>query len=272
MKSRFSALLGLGIAAALTVTGVANASAAEGVPCTITGTSPQVMVLGPTAQPVQFGVQTECDGVRPVSWSLSSDIYPGSSGASWLLLRNYDYPYGEKFTYVEDPQGFFPVNVIGNGPFQGNAMAGPHPLNATAFHDADGDGVVDGDEPVTTFSGSVVAKRASTFGDSFSVTAGSFSAALSGRRGPQRITVTGSLQRANWDSGQYDHLAAWVDLQFRPAGSSQYRTVKTVWDNGISATTTVKATKTGSWRYHYAGDEISGAARSNAVTVVVHRR
>lgn len=252
-------------ALALTTIAAQPAQAADAVTCTITGTSPAVIIQGIAPQQVQFGVQTDCAGKHPVSWDLGSDIYPGSSGASWLLLRNYDHPGGEKFTVVEDPQGYFTVNFNGGGAFQGNGMTGAHPLNVRAFVDSNGDGLANGDEPVTSYAGTFVAKRASTFGDSFA-------AALSGRPRHQKIEFTGSLQRANWDSAQYEHLGAWVQLQFRPAGESRYRTVKRVRDDGTSATTSVRATRSGSWRYHYRGDDITGPSNSTSVTVVVPRR
>jgi hypothetical protein len=238
--------------------------AADPVTCTIIGTSPSTVVLGTTAQTVRFGVQTDCDGKYPVSWVLNSDIYPGSSGASWLLLRNYHYPYGEKFTHVEDPEGDFPVTFIGAGPFQGNQMVGVHPLQAAAFYDADADGVADSTEPVSYVNGSFLAQRADTFGDSFQ-------AVPRRRHGAQLLDITGSLQLANWDTGQYEGRQAWVELQFRPAGSRHFRTVKRVWDDGAAASTTVRATRTGAWRYHFRGDEGSGAATSVAVTIAVHR-
>lgn len=44
-------------------------------------------------------------------------------------------------------------------------------------------------------------------------------------------------------------------------------------DNGSGASTTVKVTKTGSWRYHYLGDPetATAASYSKADTVVVKR-
>ena len=259
----FSILLSAVVGVAVTVMAGPTAHA-DSVTCTITGTSPEVIAAGIGPQRVQFGVRTDCDGKYPVSWNLSSDIYPGSTGASWLLLRNYDYPYGEKFSYVEDPQGYFTLNFVGTGRFQGNQVVGSHPLRARAFHDADADGVMDSDEIVTEYTGSVRVKRHSTFGDSFTATG-------PGRRGHGHgpVRFTASLQRANWDSGQYDNFAAWVQLQFRPAGANRYRPVKWVWDDGVSATTRVRPTRTGTWRYHYAGGDISGASNTQGITVVV---
>jgi hypothetical protein len=239
---------------------LAPAAQADDVICTITETSPAVATIGVTAQVVQFGVRTDCDGTYPVSWSLGSDIYPGSSGGSWLLLRNFHRPTGEKFTYAENAQGDFTRNFIGAGTFQGNTMAGPHPLSASAFYDADGDGLTNNGELTTSYLGSFIAKRATTISG--------FGVSAVRRRARQTIHVTGSLQRANWDTGQYDGFAASVELQFRPDGG-RYHDVKAVSDDGTTATTKVKVHTTGSWRYHYAGDDISGSSYSPSKRVVV---
>ena len=238
------------------------AHAADPVVCTVTGTSPEVLTLGITAEQVQFGVSTDCAGSYPVSWNLRSDIYPGSSGASWLLLRNYHYPFGEKFTRVENVDGYYTVNFIGSGTFKGNSMAGPHPLDAGAFYDADGDGVQDVTEPGSGRPGTMIAKRETTFGDSFTASPGPVSAG-------DEITLTATLQRANWSTAAYDGFAAPVELQFRPAGEDAYQDVAEVQGDATTVSTTVEAEQTGSWRFHYAGDDVSGAASSNAATVVV---
>jgi hypothetical protein len=255
------AALGAGCALALSALALpaAHAAPADPVICTITGTSPDVVIVGAGPTQVRFGVNTDCDGHYPVSWAVNSDIYPGSSGASWLLLRNYTHQ-GDKFTYVENAQGFFTVDFTKPGVFSGNAMAGPHPLWAQAFYDANGNGAME--EPVSAYDGQFVAKRATTFGDSFK-------AGPSLRRPGQRISITASLARANWDTGQNEPFAACVELQFRPAGASRYHDVKAVEGDGTSASTTVRVETTGSWRYHYAGDDISGAVNSPGAVVAV---
>jgi hypothetical protein len=230
------------------------------VVCTIQNTSPAEVDLWVTPQRVTFDVATDCDQQYHVSWDLNSDIYPGSSGASWLLLRNYHLPNGEKFTHVEDRHGRFTVDFIGTDTFRGNKMAGVRPLSAFAFYDANHDGV--NQEPTDYSTSSFVAKRATTFGSSFN-------AAPNRPKPGETITITGNLQRANWDTGAYDGYATTVTLQFQPAGSDAYTDVKQVTDDGTSATTTVQATQSGRWRYHYSGDGVSGASDSKSDKVVV---
>lgn len=260
----------LGTCAALAAaTATAPSASAEAVACTITGTSPAAVALGVTPERVQFGVQTDCAPDVSVNWDMASDIYPGSTGASWLLLRNYDYPTGEKFTFVEDPDGYFTVDVIGEGPFRGNSMAGPRPLVVGAYHDADADGLRDDDEPYSLHRGSFVLKRATSFGDGLTVSR--IFRSRSG--GGQWVRFVGDLQRADWTLGQYTDFAAQVELQFRPSGARHFRTVTSVWDDdGRAITTTARVTRTGSWRYRYAGDDVTGAVTSAAVRIAVHHR
>jgi hypothetical protein len=232
---------------------LAPSAHADTVTCAITGTSPAVVTLGVGPEEVVFGVQTDCDGAYPVSWSLRSDITVGSSGASWLLLRNYHFVGPQKFTYLENAEGRYKVNL-------GNSKAGVRPLSATAFYDADHSGNVNGGEVQTVRSSSFIAKRATAVND----VAASTTTAQAG----ESVTITGSLQRANWDTEQYDGFAAPVELQFRPDGGS-FGTVTSVADDGTGAAANVEVTETGTWRYHYAGDDISGASDSEGVRVVV---
>jgi len=79
-----------------------------------------------------------------------------------------------------------------------------------------------------------------------------------------RITVTGKLVRANWDTYRYAGYAGRaVKLQFRPKGSSTYTTVATV-NTGSTGTlrTTVKAVEDGYWRWNFAGSTTTGPAKA----------
>jgi hypothetical protein len=236
--------------------------AADPVTCSITSTSPSSITLGPTAETVRFGVHTSCDSDHTVNWDLNAETEPDSSGFSWLMLRNYHYPFSEKFTHVENAKGDYTVNFVGDKYFDGNWMVGPHSLSARAYYDANGNGRPDGDETVSQFSGSVVAKRATTFGTSFSASPKTL------KRG-KKLKITGALTEANWDTGTYDGFAVPVTLQFRKSGTSRYKDIKPVTDDGTAATTTVIVTTTGYWRYHYAGSDVTGSSNSDSSKVVV---
>ncbi|MFF0851085.1 calcium-binding protein [Streptomyces sp. NPDC003280] len=79
-----------------------------------------------------------------------------------------------------------------------------------------------------------------------------------------RITVTGKLVRADWDTYRYAGYAGQaVRLQFRPKNSSTYITVATVNTGGTgSLRTTVKAVKDGCWRWNFTGTRTTGPART----------
>lgn len=75
------------------------------------------------------------------------------------------------------------------------------------------------------------------------------------------VTVTGKITRANWTSHRYDGYArSSVRLQFKAAGASSYRTVKTVTSSSTGALkATVTASVDGSWRWSYGGNSTSGS-------------
>ncbi|MEU6127135.1 hypothetical protein [Streptomyces sp. NPDC047123] len=85
------------------------------------------------------------------------------------------------------------------------------------------------------------------------------------------ITVTGKVTRANWETRKYGSYAdRLVTLQFKPAGATSYTTVKKVHANGSGALrTTVKAAKTGTWRWVYYGNTTTGPSTSTGDNVVV---
>lgn len=86
-----------------------------------------------------------------------------------------------------------------------------------------------------------------------------------------RITVTGKLVRANWDTYRYAGYAGQaVKLQFRPKDSSTYTTVATVnTSNTGTLRTTVKAVKDGYWRWDFTGTTTTGPAKATGDYVEV---
>jgi hypothetical protein len=79
-----------------------------------------------------------------------------------------------------------------------------------------------------------------------------------------RITVTGKLARANWDTYRYAGYAGQaVKLQFRPKGSSTYTTVASVNTSSTGTLrTTVKAVKDGYWRWNFPGTTTTGPVKA----------
>ncbi|GHB12104.1 hypothetical protein GCM10010392_44740 [Streptomyces clavifer] len=78
------------------------------------------------------------------------------------------------------------------------------------------------------------------------------------------LTVTGKLDRANWDTGKYAGYASQsVKLQFRKKNSSTYTTVKTVKGSTTGTLkTTVKAVQDGYWRWSFAGTTATPAVNA----------
>ncbi|NJP71045.1 hypothetical protein [Streptomyces sp. C1-2] len=79
------------------------------------------------------------------------------------------------------------------------------------------------------------------------------------------ITVTGTLSRANWDTGSYaGYTVQSVKLQFKKKGSSSYSTLKTIKSGSKGALkTTVKASADGTFRYSFAGTSTTPAVSSS---------
>ncbi|WP_153813728.1 DUF5707 domain-containing protein [Streptomyces sp. SUK 48] len=76
------------------------------------------------------------------------------------------------------------------------------------------------------------------------------------------ITVSGTLNRASWSYMKYyGYGSQSVQLQFKPANSSTYSTVKTIKSSSTGyLKTTVTASVDGTWRFHYAGNSTSSVA------------
>ncbi|MFE7927182.1 hypothetical protein ACFU6S_00350 [Streptomyces sp. NPDC057456] len=78
------------------------------------------------------------------------------------------------------------------------------------------------------------------------------------------ITVTGSLTRANWDSGKYTgYSGVYAQLQFRKKNSTTYTTVKSVKTTSTGGLkTTVKAGVDGYYRWSFAGTTTAPAVKA----------
>jgi hypothetical protein len=80
----------------------------------------------------------------------------------------------------------------------------------------------------------------------------------------KKLTVTGKLSRANWETHDYrGYTNQPVKLQFRKAGTSTYTTVKTVKTNSTgNLSTTVKSSVDGYWRWSFAGTTTTPAVNA----------
>ncbi|MFE7841376.1 hypothetical protein ACFU53_36585 [Streptomyces sp. NPDC057474] len=80
------------------------------------------------------------------------------------------------------------------------------------------------------------------------------------------LTVKGKLTRADWNTGSYaGYKGQKATLQFKAKGATAYTDVKTVTSGTAGAlSTTVKASKDGSYRYKFAGTSTTAAVTSAA--------
>ncbi|MGW0843616.1 hypothetical protein ACWD26_26405 [Streptomyces sp. NPDC002787] len=80
------------------------------------------------------------------------------------------------------------------------------------------------------------------------------------------LTVKGALTRADWNTGKYaGYKGQKVTLQFKAKGATAYTDVKTVTSGtGGALSTTVKASKDGSYRFTFAGTSTTAAKTSAA--------
>ncbi|MYT69524.1 MULTISPECIES: hypothetical protein [unclassified Streptomyces] len=87
----------------------------------------------------------------------------------------------------------------------------------------------------------------------------------------KKITVTGVVQRADWSAHKYVNYGdRKVYLQFKPAGSDTYTSVKYAYASSTGKlSTTVTADKSGTWRWKYYGNSTTGASTSTGDSVTV---
>jgi hypothetical protein len=106
--------------------------------------------------------------------------------------------------------------------------------------------------------------RRATFGSTFN-------AAPESVTKNQNITLTGTLGRANWDTMTYvGYSGRQIKVQFKPTGDTTFTTIKTVTSQAKGKIkTTVKATKSGTWRFSYGGNSVTGSAVSSGDAITV---
>jgi hypothetical protein len=87
------------------------------------------------------------------------------------------------------------------------------------------------------------------------------------------IRFTGELLRANWDQGKYyGYGDGNTEIQFRARDTSTYHTLKTLRTSTSSAghiDTTLKASRSGTWRVYYTGNAYGSPAYSKTDYVEV---
>lgn len=251
-------LSSLAVSAALiagTILVAAPAHSAD-APCSMTEVTPSRITLGTTDASIQFAVGTDCPVGANVEWRYQA-AFPDD------VPHSEQYPYLQAATYQVGPanwasnnDGIFPVRIS----TAGNVLAGvPMAAGATAFIDADHNSSQGSTEPSFGKSTTLTLYRATQFTDP----AVSNATPASGTK----VTFSGTLQRANWDTRQWDALPVqgFVHLQFQADGDTTWT------DLGASSLTTVTAypTQSGTYRLAYPGDHVSSASTSSTMHVSV---
>jgi hypothetical protein len=98
---------------------------------------------------------------------------------------------------------------------------------------------------------------------------GTFDASPEPVRKGRHIKVSATLSTADWNDGIWAGVDADVKIQFRAAGQTSYKTVKTVTATAGQVDTTVTAKRSGTWRASYAGSDGTAASSSNSDYVKV---
>lgn len=287
-------LLAVAAVAALGVTATTTAQAAQSAKpvtseswaptaindgCTITDIGPEKIVIGIAPKRVQFSVQTDCDSTKDVKWAVAGDTVSTSAHVSWFAACTYYYVGPAVIDCSDDGATY--VDPITNGPGYtfGNNNAGENNIYAYAFVDKNHNGYDDdyadcdyddaedcADSPKDRdYDDATVQllRRTSWFS--------SFNAAPEPRRKGQTLTLSGQYQVADWNSASYtypdDHK---VKVQFRAAGSSQYKNVASVWTSYGAANYQAKVSKSGYWRFYFPGTDTTAASYSNSDYVKVN--
>jgi hypothetical protein len=231
-----------------------SASAAE-ADCTVLDLSPSMVAMGVTnSAKVQFDVGTDCEEDAEVKWYLTISWPDADYMGSGPMVANFQPPPNTRHTYI--PDGIYTWHHSG---MHGDDMrTGVMNVGIDAFI---GESQEEG-ENLPHATQTITLLHRTSWGSTFN-------ASPDPRRRGDKIKIVGKLKYANWQEQRYQGFGSWVMLQFRPAGEDEYSNVKWVWHDGVQAKTTVRANRTGTWRYRFTGDAANAPSNSKGDTVVV---
>jgi hypothetical protein len=220
------------LALALVPLGAAQAAPTSAAACKVTGYSPNKLVMGSVTVKKTFSVKTSGSDCLSHFWGVT--LFP------------YSDPGKDVSAVDASPSISFNPKTFTN------ADAGKH----TAY-------VYGGASNQVTLAFTVA--RAATFGKTLNATPEPV------KKG-KKITVRATLKRISWTKkmpyGTYSGQP--VALQFEAKGAKTFKTVKTVkTTKGGKFSTTVTASKSGTWRVSYAGNSTTGSAVSTTDAVTV---
>jgi hypothetical protein len=205
--------------------------------CVLNGYTPTSAVLGSAAVSKTFAVQVT-----------------GCEVSQWFVFFGpfTDYAYDADPTVSLSPKGLTNADAGLWGAFYGALGADEDPSDEDAGITKDG-----------TFS----LLRRSTWNSTFNATPEPV-------KKNARITVKGTLTRVSWNGKKKATYGAYasrpVDIQFQAPGTTTWTTIKSVKTGKTGkVSSTVKALTTGTWRLHFKGNSVTGAANSKTDKVVV---
>ncbi len=248
--------------------GIGIAAEPEHIPsvCKITGYSPSTIVLGTTAKKTTFKVSVT--GCTVNAWYL--EVGPFVNGVPASLVGRAgdniwfyeDNAAGEQVKVTPKPTISLAPRSLRNDD-AGKWTPGVYALAYGNEDPADTEElVVDPAEVLKPLT----LKRQATFGKTFNATPEPV------KKG-KKLTLKATLSRVNWNGAKtlkYVGFNGKAQVQFKAAGATTYKTVKTVQATTKGKiSTTVKATKSGSWRLVYAGVSTTAPATSVADAVKV---
>jgi len=238
LAARTASTGGFAISSARIASSAAAAVAADGA-CTIKGYTPNKIILGSSAVRPTFKVVTT--GCTVNDWYVLLFPFLGGesddSGNAWL----------------ETPKATLDPHLLANSMAGKQSGAVEVGVQATDLSESYNEDL------------SLTLLRASAFP--------TFDASEPVKKG-KNITIKATFGRINWNGSKHLKNTPFVggkaQLQFKADGTTAYTTVKTVTAAaGGKLSTTVKASKTGRWRFYFPGSSTTGTSVSASDAVKV---
>ena len=251
--------------------GMASTSPLEHVPseCTIKNYGPTTIVMGTTPLVKTFTVRANnctLDLWSLVLWPFYVDAplsTVGAAGNYWYWDKNA--AGNDVKVILKSRISLSPRHLSNNyaGRWTQGAYARAYGEEDRAREEADDTIIVDwasADLPLTLL-------RRATFGSTFN-------ASPEPVKKGKKITIKATLARVNWNGAKklkYVGFGGSATLQFKPDGATKYSNIRLVIANSKGKlSTTMKANKSGRWRYVYAGSSTTAAATSTSDAVKVN--
>lgn len=224
--------------------------------CAITAVTPVSVTLeSDSTYTLPLHMDTSCSEDEDIlRWYMNLIRPESTTGYGYIMATNFQMSTGTKSPWVYYENGMVPLTPT-------NALAGVTAISAWGFYGED-DYPDEGDEYMT-FKSDLNLLRATHFRRA--------NARPEPVRKNRRLKIRSAISRADWDTKADEPFGGPVTLQFRAKGASAYTDVKTVDAVDGDLYTTARARRSGYWRFHFDGDEVSAASTSKSDYVRVKR-